>query len=99
VVVSAAIDLHRLAVGSEQAHALAALDLADARDRMPSTSVSSCDALARIRVRGEAELVVVAAGDDRVAARVVPMCFAPIDDTGTRAARPWRPRPTGGRCA
>src|SRR5512140_3572857 len=33
VVVSAAIDLHGLAVGSEEAHALAALHLADARER------------------------------------------------------------------
>src|SRR5690348_18224329 len=70
VVVSAAIDLHRLAVVAQQAHALAALDLAHARDRDAEHVGQVFDAVARVRVRGEAELVVVAAGEDGVAALV-----------------------------
>src|SRR5258706_11075201 len=64
VVVSAAIDLHRLAFGV-QAHALAALDLADAGERDVEDVGEIRDALARVGGRGEAKLVVVAARDDR----------------------------------
>src|SRR4051812_32009221 len=70
VVVSAAIDLHGLAVRAEQAHTLAALDLADARERHAQHVGELRDAFPRIGRRGEAQLVVVAAGDDRRAARV-----------------------------
>src|SRR6185503_10175219 len=70
VVVSAAIDLHRLAVGAEQAHALAALDLPHPRDRDPEHVGQVLDALAGVRVRGEAKLVVVPAREDGVAALV-----------------------------
>src|SRR4051812_21082974 len=61
VVVSAAIDLHGFAVGTQQAHALAPLDLADARERHGEHLLQVLDALARIGVGGEAQLVVVAA--------------------------------------
>src|SRR6185503_9684641 len=71
VVVSAAIDLHRLAVGAQQAHALAALDEADASERDAEHVGQLRDALPGIRRRGEAQLVVVAAGDDRGERRVV----------------------------
>src|SRR3982751_5588541 len=57
VVVSAAIDLHGLAVGSEQAHALAALHLSDARERDAEAVLHLRDALARVGRRGEAQLV------------------------------------------
>src|SRR5690349_16077756 len=65
----ARVDLDRLAVGAEQAHALAALHLADARDPHAEHVGELGDALARVRRRGEAELVVVAAGGDRGARR------------------------------
>src|SRR5688572_27040996 len=68
VVVSAPIDLHRLAVGAEQGHALAALDLAHARKRDAEAILEVLDALTRVRMRGEAKLVVVASGHDRAAA-------------------------------
>jgi hypothetical protein len=93
VVVSAAIDLHRLAVGAEQAHALAALHLADARERDAEHVGELGDALARDWRRGEAELVVVAARDDRGAARVGAKCFAPIADTGIAASSTVAPTP------
>src|SRR6185369_5192878 len=70
VVVSAAIDLHGLAVRSQQAHALAALDLPDARERHAQDVGELRDAVARVGGRGEAKLVVVAARDDGGAPRV-----------------------------
>src|SRR5258708_25335506 len=69
VVVSAAIDAHRLAVGSDQAHALAALHLADAREGHAEDVGELGDAVARGGRGGEAELVVVAAREDRGEAR------------------------------
>src|SRR5258706_1860217 len=65
VVVAWPIDLYRLAVGTEEAHALAAPHLADAGEMHAEHVLQVVDALARVRVRGEAQLVVVAAGDDR----------------------------------
>src|SRR6185503_967391 len=65
MVEAAAIDLHGLAVGSHQRHALAAADLPDARDRHAEHLVQVLDAVARVGRRREAELVVVAARDDR----------------------------------
>src|SRR5258706_7766864 len=70
VVVSAAIDLHGFAVRSQQAHALAALDLANAREGDAQDIGELRDAVARVGGRGEAKLVVVAARDDRGAARI-----------------------------
>src|SRR5512140_3643057 len=57
VVVSAAIDLHRLGVGAQQAHAFASLDLADARERDAQHVDEVLDALPRVGRRGEAQLV------------------------------------------
>src|SRR6478672_2787074 len=71
VVVSAAIDLHRLAVGAQQAHALAALHLPDARERHAQHVGELGDAFARVGRRREAQLVVVAAGDDGGTAGIV----------------------------
>src|SRR5258708_33341046 len=65
VVVSAAIDAHRLAVGSHQAHALAALHLADAREGHAEDVGELGDAVARVGRGREAELVVGAAREDR----------------------------------
>src|SRR5258706_12107057 len=70
MVESAPIDLHRLAVGAEQAHALAALHLPDARERNVEHVGKLGDAVARIRGRREKQLVVVSAGDDRGGPRV-----------------------------
>src|SRR5688572_23987811 len=65
VVVAAAIHLHRLAVGTQEAHALAPPHLPDAAQRHAEHLLQVVDALARVLVRREAELVVVAAGNNR----------------------------------
>src|SRR5688572_11175010 len=76
MVVAESIDLDRLAVGSQQAHALAAPDLADLSQGNAEHLLQVVDALARVRMRREAELVVVAAGNDRGAAKVGPHVLA-----------------------
>src|SRR5437764_6429520 len=53
----ARVDLHDLAVGAEEAHALAALHLADACELHAEHLGELRDALARVRGRREAELV------------------------------------------
>src|SRR5258706_5933859 len=61
VVVAAPIDFHRLAVGSHEAHALAAAHLSDAGQVHAEHVLQVVDALARVGRRREAKLVVVAA--------------------------------------
>ena len=66
---------------------------------MPSTSVELVDAVARVGVRGEAQLVVVAARHDR--GRGPRRCrgaWRRCGDRNAAAARPSRPRPRAGRC-
>src|SRR5205809_249612 len=75
VVVAAPIHLHRLAVGADEADTLAAPDLPDAREWKTQHAGQIGDALARVRMRREAELVVVAARHHGRAPQVGPRMF------------------------